>query len=234
MPAGVRLTPDQAHLVTSHRKLAYSIAEDYWRRSNDNLDMKETISIAYQGLVTAALRFDPEWRPDNDPNYQPFLAFGSFAKRRITGAILDWMRQQDHVPRRQRQTYKKLQAQGHGSGRTPEELADITGVPADRIREIVSAVESASVSFDDTWEHKEETIDHVESEVSTATVLKAAADAVAAFPEAQQDIIYMRYFYGFDFGTIAAELGVAVANVRVMHHEAMLILHDVYRNAADS
>ncbi|WNN95024.1 DNA binding protein [Microbacterium phage Magritte] len=240
-----KLTPEQVHLVTTHRVMAFTIAEDFWRRSNDNLDRKETISIAYQGLVTAALRFDPNWRPtvedpENpagplipDPNYQPFLAFGSFAKRRITGAILDWQRAQDHVPRRQRQTYKKLQAHGHGSGRSADELSELTGLAVEKIRAIVSAVESAAVSLDDNFEDKEEeSHEHVESSVLVSSVGRLMSDAIASFPPVQRSIIVQRYYLGHDFPTIAVELGISVPTVRVMHQESMLILNSVFRTAA--
>ncbi len=234
MADDVRLNPDQLHLVTTHRRMAYSIAESFWRRSNDNLDLKETISVAYQGLVTAALRFDPAWRPPDDPNYEPFLAFGSFAKRRITGAILDWQRQQDHVPRRQRQTYKKLQEYGHGSGRTAEELSDLTGLSADKIRSIVFAVESPGVSLDDNWERKEEYVEHVESEVHASSIIGSVADAIAAFPTLQRNIVYMRYYLGHDFTAIAAKLGIPVPTVRILHYESMLVLNSIFRAAADT
>lgn len=232
--SGVRLNEYQKHLVTTHRIMAVTVAEDFWRRSNDNLDRKETISIAYQGLITAALRFDPEWRPPDDPNYQPFLAFGSFAKRRITGAILDWQRSQDHVPRRQRQAYKKLQEHGHGAGRTPEELAELTGLSVEKVRAIVFAVESGSVSLDDTWERKEEPVEYVETSVLVSNINNAMSDAIGSFPPLQRAIIARRYYLGHDFSTIAVELGVPVPTVRVLHQESMLVLNSVFRNATHS
>jgi len=230
---GVRLNEYQTHLVVTHRIMAVTVAEEFWRRSNDTLDRKETISIAYQGLVTAALRFDPNWRPPDDPNYQPFLAFGSFAKLRIKGAILDWQRSQDHVPRRQRQTYKKLQALGHGTGRSPEELSDLTGLPVDKIRAIVFAVEAGAVSLDDTFESKEgESFEYVESSVVSSTIQRETARAVGSFPAIQRTIIVMRYYLGVDFNAIAVETGLTVSTVRVLHDECMLVLNAVLRNAA--
>lgn len=228
-----RLNAEQVHLVKTHHKLAVSIAEAFWHRSNETLDFTEMLSVAYLGLTTAASRFDPEWRPPADPSYQPFLAFGSYAKKRITGAILDWQRTQDHVPRRQRQTYKKLQEHGHGSGRSPEELSDLTGLSADKIRAIVFAVEATAVSLDDTWENKEsESIEHVESSVLVTSINRMMADAVRSFPPLQRSIIVQRYYLGHELSAIAAELGVSVSTVRVLHHESMVVLNFVFRDAA--
>lgn len=227
-----KLTEYQVHLVETHMDLAHRIADDFWRRSKQQMDRSEVIAMSYQGLVTAAVRFDTEWRPDPpDPKYDPFLAFGAFAKRRIAGAILDWQRTQDHVPRRQRATYKTLQQHGHGTGRTAEELSDITGLPADKIRAIVHAVESSALSLDEAIADVGDP-DSVERSVVVGNVQDAMADAIENFSPAQRSVVVLRYYVGMDFPMIAAELGVSVMNVRTMHSEAIYLLHDVMKDAA--
>lgn len=228
-----RLTTEQSALVQGWMSMAHGVAKTFWERSGKTLPLDEMISVAYQGLIQAALRFDGD-RPGNDENYDPYVGFGTYAKRRITGSILDWQRAQDHVPRRQRQTYKVLLEHGHGSGRSVEELGDLTGLATDKIRTIVYAVEASAVSLDDTWDLQGDVIEHVESSLVAQTVQEMIADAIASFPPAQQFIVYMRYYLGLDFGTIAAELGISVATVRVMHYESMLVLNSVFRNAADT
>lgn len=225
-----QLSPAQLHLVNTHLDLAHSVALSFWRRNRDAMEKNEVVAIAYQGLITAALRFDPDYRPSNDPNYDPFLAFGSFAKKRITGSVLDWQRKQDHVPRRQRQAYKELQAKGHGTGRTPEELSDLTGLPADKIRVITHAVEASAVSY----EEHDDTSPSVEESVFVLTMQSAVADMIATFSPAQRSVIVLRYFVGNDFPSIAAELGMGVMTVRSMHTEALALLHDVMKEAASA
>lgn len=225
------LDDEQKHLVETHRKLAYSIAMDFWRKNMDGMDRAEVISISYQGLMTAAIRFDKNWRPPADPNYNPFLAFGAFAKRRISGAILDWQRNQDHVPRRQRSTYKTLQEQGHGSGRSAQELSDLTGLSIGKIKAITYAVEASIVSLDDTW-HDTEDPGSVEGSALVSAIQTAVADKVKEFHPLQRSVFVLRYYSACDFPAIAAELGISTMTARTLHSEALLSLHPLLRNAA--
>lgn len=230
--ADQRLTAEQSALVAGWRKMALGVAMKFWERSDQQLPADEMISVAYQGLIQAALRFDPN-RPGNDERYEVNPGFGQFAKQRVVGAILDWQRAQDHVPRRQRQTYKKLQEYGHGTGRSVDELVDLVGLPVDKIKAIVFAVESGAVSLDEAWENRETESDHrVESSVMVSTVNNAVADAIASFPAQQRTIVYMRCYLAYDFNTIAAELGLTVTSVRVLYAESLTVLHSVFRNVA--
>jgi Sigma-70 region 2 len=56
-------------------------------RKNKRLDPDDCISVAYEGLVEAALRFD-EARG---------VKFWTFAQRRIDGALIDFMRKHDQL-----------------------------------------------------------------------------------------------------------------------------------------
>lgn len=224
-----RLTQAQNHLIERHIPLAQSIALAFWRKNPETIDRQEVIAIANQGLVNAALRFDPEWRPENVPDYDSFLAFGAYAKKRITGTILDWQRKQDHVPRRQRQAYKELQGHGHGTGRSAEELSDLTGLPADKIRTITRAVESIAVPYTESHEMSDDS--SIEDSVIVSHIQVAVADLVQGFPPVQRSVIVLRYFMAQDFPAIAGELGVSVMTVRTLHSEAIGQIHDVMRRS---
>lgn len=234
------LSKDQIHLVETHLNLAHRIALDYWRRAPETMEKTEVVAIAYQGLLTAALRFDTTWRPENDPKYEAFLAFGAFARRRISGAIMDWQRSRDHVPRRQRRDYKSLQQSGHGSGRTAEELADITGLNVEKIRSITQAVESSAISLDAPpaqWDDNPFTSGapsstSVEDSALVSTIQDLVADTINSLPPLQRSVVTLRYYAGYDLTQIATELGVGVSAVRVSHKEAVDLIHAAMRNAA--
>lgn len=223
------LTDEQRQLVERWLSMARGAAKRFWERSQDSAPLDELISVAYQGLIAAAQKFEP---PENrDERYEINAGFGNYAKTRVNGTLLDWQRNQDHVPRRQRQAYKDLQAEGHGSGRTPEELSDITGLPVEKIRTITAAVEASSVSLDDSWDDAERDAS-VEGSVLVSAIQSAVADQIAAFPPVQRSVVVLRIYSGMDFPSIAAELGISTMTARTLHSDALLVLHGVFRSAA--
>ncbi len=236
-----RLTKYQTHLVETHLNLAHRIALEFWRKAPETMEKNEVVAVAYQGLLTAAQRFDSTWTPENDPKYDPFLAFGSFARRRITGSIIDWQRSRDHVPKRQRRVYKTLQQHGHGAGRSPEELADMTGLNVEKIRAITQAVETTAISLDqgspdDGYSLHEEVSSPFDTERSAlvSSIQDIVADTFVSLPPLQRSIIVLRYYEGRDLTSIAVELGVASSVVRTSHRDAIELIHSAMQRAAAS
>lgn len=235
-----RLTEYQTHLVNTHIKLAQLEGLKAWRKAPEAMEKNEVIGIAYQGLIKAAQRFDPEWRPENDPNYDPFLAFGAFARRRITGAILDWQKARDHVPRNHRRIYKDLQRHGHGTGKSVEELADITGLDVNKIRSVTQAVETVALSLDADADHWNDapagtvpsSPEDVEGSALVSQITNAVADLIRDLPEMQRAVIVLRYYTGLDLANISMELGVSMSVVRVAHREAVDLIHELMRRTA--
>lgn len=228
-----QLTPEQKTLVEKNLGLAQYLALNIWRQSRQEMEKYEVVAIAYQGLCSAALKFDPsKMSPETVANGK---AFAGFARQRIVGSIMDWQRTRDHVPRRQRRMYKNLQQVGLGTGRSVSELADITGMPVDKIREITRAVEATSVSLDsppEYWDDAQYAIDlptshDVEGSLLENTIKTALARKLEMLPELQQVVIALRYYEGHELPYIASFLGVRLATVREAHSEAVLAIHDV-------
>lgn len=235
----IPLSDVQRALVEKNLDLAHHLALAIWRRNPHIQDKDEIVAVAYEGLVTAASRFDPS-RADV-VNGVPDLtgAFSGYARRRIQGSILDWQRKRDHVPKRQRSTYKELQAFGHGQGRSPLELSDLTGMPIDRIKMIIRAVESPVLSMtrDDTHDLEESgalratqwdmptASDIVESDAMEDAIISCVVSAWDALPDLQRLVIAMRYYAGLDLITVAQETGVRLSSVRAAHAEGLLFLH---------
>lgn len=235
-----KLTDYQKSLVIDNLDLARFIALDHWRRSRQEMEKDEVVTVACHGLVTAALRFDPTWHGIRSGDLENGKAFAGWARRFITGAILDWQRSRDHVPKRQRRVYKTLQQHGHGAGRTLEELADITGESIDKLRAITQAVETSSLSLDaprENWNDAPEasavySTSNVEDTTLASSVRDVVADTFAALPPLQRSVIGLRYYKGFDLTRVAVELGVSVSVVRASHSEAIGEIHAAIRRAA--
>src|SRR3954465_1854336 len=88
----------RAQLITEHADIARRIALKMARRCPDWVAREDLVSAGMLGLTEAAARYD-------EARGGPFLAF---AEHRIRGAILDELRRSDLLPRRVRQTARKV------------------------------------------------------------------------------------------------------------------------------
>jgi RNA polymerase sigma factor (sigma-70 family) len=232
----VPLTPAQRELVEKNLDLAHHLALTAWRRNPQAIDRAEIISVAYEGLTLAASRFDPARAEIKDGRPDVSGAFSGYARRRINGIIMDWQRSRDHVPRRQRSTYKELQQHGYGTGRTPSELADLTGMEEDRIRLVVAAVEAEPIPLIyapttmEAGRTEVEMTQHLPTpEVEAIALVSRIGEVVIATFDSLSDfqrlVIALRYYEGEDLTTIATVLETTLTQVRVAHSEALLHLH---------
>lgn len=233
----VALTNEQRALVDRNIGLARMLALEAWRK-NPGQDRDDLISAAYLGLVKAAGMFDPSRANVVDGVPDLAGAFAGYARRKITGEIMEWQRKCDHVPKRKRSVYKTLEAMGHGNGRSPEELSDLTGMPVERIRAVIAAVEYRRVPLGGSyWSPDGDDSEIVvgDDPASSSTVDSQALEVrirnavVLVFDDltdTQQVIVALRYYEGMDLTAIAATLGIRLTIVRAEHAEAVLLLHE--------
>lgn len=236
------LTPYQKDLVANNAALAKYLARKRWEMAPGNLDFDELVALAYQGLVNAAIKFDPS-RPDIIPgDLENGKAFAGFARQKIIGSILDWQKKDaDHVPRSYRTDYKLVQRAGYPEKtRKASELSHITGLPVERIKLVVAAVERMPVSFHEMVDGEgnvivnEPTSPHsVEGSVILSTITSAVVTRVKKLPTLQQLILALRYYEGMELQAIAAQLGLSITVVRDAHNAAIQAVHSAMIDAAD-
>lgn len=233
---------EQTRLVTENIGLANFLARMMWERSKEVLDRDDLRSLAYQGLVGAAMR----WRSYGIENGYSIESidsakfFSVFARRRILGSIMDAMRDADHVQRSVRQAHKAVLRAGWGQGKTEEEIAIELGLSVRKIRQVLKAVENAPVSLeggqtDDDAPHPYEAvnaIEDVESSAVVGTITESFLGAFEELPELQQCIVVMRFYLSMELQLIAAELGMGLTPVRDALGEAVLGLHAAMFTAA--
>lgn len=235
-----QLTPYQRKLVEENAALAQFLARRRWEMAPDKLEYEELVALAYQGLVSAALRFDPSREEIVPGDLENGKAFSGFARQRILGAILDWQkRDADHVPRSYRTDYKLLQRSGY-----PETVKDYTalshstGLPTERIRLVVAAVERMPVSFDQlsegansSGEEVLSTASDVEESVISRSIKDSLVESVSKMSELQQTVLAMRYYLGIDLQAIADNLETPVVAVREAHNSAIVIAQEAMMSA---
>lgn len=224
------LTREQSALVRKNVDLAHHLAREVWKKNPDGIDLEEAVSVAYQGLIRAALKFDPErMSPETVASGK---AFAAWARRWINGAVLEWQRGEDHVQRSYRQIYKQLQACGY-TGKNLDDIAPQMDEPLTKLQVVVHAVENPYVSLDETVSpgvphprYGEVAGEHdVESSALEVSITTAVQAAHREMSQQKQLIIAMRYYANLEFQVIAMEMNVSLHYVRELHAEAIEDLH---------
>ncbi len=164
------------------------------------------------------------------------VKFETYATIRIKGAIIDFVRKQDWIPRRVRHfghnletAYNELYSQLDRHP-TNQELADYMGIPKDKLlRAMADLASAATLSFEellyeDNFENMEvggATADQPLYEKELKEVLTAAINELK--PKEKQ-VVSLYYYERLKFGEIAKVLGVTESRVCQIHSKAMLLL----------
>src|SRR3954464_7009046 len=91
---------DRDQLVMQHLPLARAIAVRVYENLPVHVELDDLVHAGIIGLFDAATKFNPEKQ----------VAFSSYAKHRIKGAILDSLRQLDWASRDMRRRHKQVEA----------------------------------------------------------------------------------------------------------------------------
>jgi RNA polymerase sigma factor for flagellar operon FliA len=105
-------------LTVDHLRLAASIARSMSKQLPRHLDPQDLEQDARLGLMDAALKFDARRN----------AAFGTNARRRIRGAIIDGLRRTDHLSRDERTSIKAEGADAPAGALHPKTADEIPGV----------------------------------------------------------------------------------------------------------
>lgn len=122
-------------LIVQHADMVKRIAMKLARRCPQWVTREDLVSAGMVGLVEAAHRYDLT-------RAEPF---GAFAEQRIRGAILDELRRGDLLPRRVRQTARKIATtirdlEARGQVATDESIAEALGVTPAHYQEHLAPV----------------------------------------------------------------------------------------------
>ena len=113
------------------------------------MEKADLIQVGLIGVAQAALAF--VWEGDRESE-EAKEAFVRYARMRVKGAMLDELRQMDHLGREQRRKVKVMQVAterwrgSHGSDPTATELSQVCGMDIDEIFELSLAARSGSVA----------------------------------------------------------------------------------------
>ncbi len=225
--------PDQtlyAHrdrVVLEHLPLVRAIAV----RVHDNLpvhvDLDDLIHAGIMGLFDAATKFDMEKN----------VAFSSYAKHRIKGAILDSLRQLDWASRDLRRRHKQVEAvtrelasELHRNP-TEQEIAKKMGVDVDRWRQMMIDLRNVGLVSASTRTHESEDLpapdfptspdNHPDSICAREELRNLLGSALHTLPERYQRVVMLYYTKELTMKEIGNMLGINESRVSQIHKAAL-------------
>lgn len=197
-------------LILSHLSLVRFIAREIHRQCPRTIALEDLMSAGTVGLIQSVDRYDATRGTQ----------LSTLADRRIRGAILDYLRSLDTLPRRARRFARK-QEECHARlrteiGREPveAEIAEAMGIPLDAYRpQAKEAAREHTYSLDDPiterWNHPALPPSHqAERSILRNQILQFARQ----LPESQAAVIEAR-LQNRSHESIAAQLGVTQARV---------------------
>jgi RNA polymerase sigma factor for flagellar operon FliA len=220
-------TARRDRIVLEHLPLVKAIAIRVHENLPVHVDLDDLVHAGVLGLFDAAGKFNPDKQ----------VAFSSYAKHRIKGAILDSLRQLDWASRDLRRRHKQVEAATRELAatlqRTPteSEVAQKLGIEVERWRQMMVDLRSVGLisASSRTAEHddlpapdfpsKPETQpDHMCSHEQMRSVLGVA---MKTLPERYQKVVFLYYTNEMTMKEIGGILGINESRVSQIHKSAL-------------
>jgi RNA polymerase sigma factor for flagellar operon FliA len=179
------------------------------------------------GLVEAA----PRWDGARGVTFEAFVA------HRIRGAMLDELRELDHLPRRLRARSDDLERTKarleHELGRPVErhELAEALEMDLEEV-EGLSALSEPPIALDTILPLLGEGAS-IDDEIDRQRALALLAAAIEALPERLKILVSLHYVEGLSYREIAQVFDVSEPRICQLHGEAVIKLREALARAAD-
>jgi RNA polymerase sigma factor for flagellar operon FliA len=179
------------------RKQAQAMA----RRLPSNVEKADLIQVGLIAVAQSALAF--VWEGDRETE-EAKEAFVRYARQRVKGAMLDELRQMDHLGRAQRRKVKVIQVAqerfraSHGTEPSTAELSDMCGLSVEEIFQLELAAHAGQTSSAVEESAEEEGMPHhemstakdeVEARVDTAILMRRLEKFFAALPARDRQVI---------------------------------------------
>jgi RNA polymerase sigma factor FliA len=205
------------------------IARQIHRRLPRHVLLEDLVNAGVIGLIDAIHKFD------RDKHVQ----FGSYAKFRIRGAILDSLREMDWGSRALRRQARRIaQAQDHLAttlGRTPDqaELAERLGVTVEQLQDLlleIHSLEIASMSsvrcLQDEGSDRSQEFPGPPEETPyfkclNSEIRELLERTMAQLPENERQVIFLYYFRELTMQEIGSRMGLSESRVSQIHSAAI-------------
>jgi RNA polymerase sigma factor FliA len=223
---------ERQRLLTEQLPQVRYIARRIHERLPRHVPLEDLVHAGVVGLIDALQKFDRG----------KHVQFGSYAKFRIRGAILDSLREMDWSPRDLRRQSRRLE-EAHSKlsvqmGRNPTEpeLAqelEITLAELQKLLGEISALEIGSLRFISPDDGKEEDLcEYLPSGSEESPLLQCLrsemkdllARAISELPEKERQVLALYYFEELTMKEVGMTLGVGESRVSQIHSMAVVRL----------
>jgi RNA polymerase sigma factor FliA len=213
-------------VVLDHLPLVKAIAIRVHENLPVHVDLDDLVHAGVLGLMDAVEKFDSSKN----------VAFQSYAKHRIKGAILDSLREQDWASRDMRKRQKKMDSVTRDLstklGRTPTEgeVAQEMGVDVERWRRMAGELRtiglvSTTISTEDERDRIQEFADTPDVQPDRVCARRqlqnTLAKALGVLPARYQKVVFLYYTNEMTMKEIGEVLGVNESRVSQIHKTAL-------------
>lgn len=198
------------------------------------VDKEDLIEYGILGLIEATERYDSK----------KDTKFGTFAISRIRGAVLDYLRSQDWLPRSirdkataARNTYILLEQKLNRPPRSDEIAAVLNMKPAEWDKLLTDISFSTFVSLEEYCQKSEKNskegreqqikdprIHDPLSDIETKEEKSLLAKAIAGLPQRERLVITLYYYEDLMAKEISQLIGISESRVSQLHHRALFLL----------
>lgn len=224
-PRAPRAMRDQ--VVVDHLPLVRAIAIRVHENLPVHVELDDLVHAGIMGLFDASGKYDPEKK----------VAFSSYAKHRIKGAILDSLRQLDWASRDLRRRHKQVEqvtrdlASTLHRNPTEAEIAAKMGVDVDRWRQMMLDLRNVGLVSASTRgsEHEDLPAPDFPSKPETQPDSMCAREqlrdmlaiAMKVLPERYQRVVRLYYTNELTMKEIGMQLGINESRVSQIHKSAL-------------
>ena len=211
-------------ILDKHICLVYKIAKSMSKDYKDYLEYDELVSHGTMGLIDAVKRFD----------IKRGIQFNTYAAIRIRGAIIDYIRKKDWVPRNVRKRHQEIErfcAEWTGKhSKPPTDIETAKGLGLS-VRDVINAkskwyqrniisIELAQSNGKFHIKEKDEWI-LPENALLKKETLNALDHAMSMLPERERQIVTLSFFEGMTLKVIGNVLDVSESRVSQLRSKAI-------------
>ena len=214
-------------VVLEHLPLVKAIAIRVHENLPVHVDLDDLVHAGILGLFDAASKFNPDKQ----------VAFSSYAKHRIKGAILDSLRQLDWASRDMRRRHKQLEAATRELASklqrnpTEAEVAEKLGMDTERWRNMMLDLRNVGLISASTRANENEDLpapdfpckpeSHPDSICSHEQLRSLLAMAIKTLPERYQKVVSLYYSGEMTMKEIGGMMGINESRVSQIHKSAL-------------